>query len=266
VTATVVKQPARQTDDWAAQGQLLVDLLAREIRSRVMDGIIPLGTWLRQEGLAKEFGVSRTPVREALQKLEAGGVVELVPYRGALVCGPTARQIRETYQVRAELEGLAAELAALRITSQELRRLRAAAELFGEIREAVESLTEPAGDAADEPQHRTRWQEANTEFHDIVHQASGNECLRTSVADLLQTFPRMLTWAPLRENHRLLAANIVEHDAILTAIEAGESQRARLTMKAHIQRAGELVADWFERQPVTGRTRPSDPIRLDAQR
>jgi len=72
----------------------LVDGLAQRIMAQVMHGEIPSGSWLRQQALAAEHGVSRTPVREALQKLEANGIVQLFPNRGALVRGPTPRQIR----------------------------------------------------------------------------------------------------------------------------------------------------------------------------
>src|SRR4029079_4949724 len=73
-----------------------------------------------------EFGVSRTPVREALRKLQANGLVEMLPRRGALLHGPSAREAREGYEVRGALEGLAASLAATCIRDDELRRLRTA--------------------------------------------------------------------------------------------------------------------------------------------
>src|SRR6185312_14313311 len=154
-----------------ASDGLLVDELAAEIQRQIMEGAVPVGSWLRQEALAKEFGVSRTPVREALQKLEAMGIVELVPYRGALTRGPTARQIRETYEVRAELEGLAAELAAERIRPDQLERLRAAAALFSEsVEDAPPSKPQQAG-------RELPWQRANTMLHEIVQEAAGNERL-----------------------------------------------------------------------------------------
>ena len=96
------------------EAQALVDELAATIQARVLNGEIPTGTRLRQESLAAEFGVSRTPVREALRKLQANGIVEVQPHRGALVRRPSAREVREAYEVRAELEGLAASLAASR--------------------------------------------------------------------------------------------------------------------------------------------------------
>jgi DNA-binding GntR family transcriptional regulator len=227
--------------------QTLVDELAQEIQARVMGGRIPVGSWLRQESLAAEFGVSRTPVREALRKLQANGVVELVPHRGALVRGPTVREIREAYEVRAELEGFAAQLAARWIRHEQLERLREAEQLF---RQSVADLAAgrkrrgPASvDGGDEP-----WFRANTLFHEVVLEAAMNERLRMTILDLHRTFPRNLTWAALRENVRLLDENVAQHRRVREAIESSDAGRARREMTKHVRFAEELVATWFERQ------------------
>ena len=81
----------------------LVDEIAATLQARVLRGEIPTGARLRQETIAAEFGVSRTPVREALRKLQAAGIVELTPNKGAVVRAPTVRELREGYDVRAEL-------------------------------------------------------------------------------------------------------------------------------------------------------------------
>jgi DNA-binding GntR family transcriptional regulator len=229
-----------------ASAHTLVDELAQEIQSRVMGGTIPIGSWLRQESLASEFGVSRTPVREALRKLQASGVVELRPHRGALVRGPTVREIREAYEVRAQLEGFAAELAARRIGNEQLERLREAEELF---RQSVAALaTGPrrraraSFDGGDEP-----WFRANTLFHDVVLEAAMNERLRVTILHLHRSFPRNLTWTPLRENVRLLDENVARHGGVREAIESGDAGKARREMTSHVRFAGELVATWFER-------------------
>jgi DNA-binding GntR family transcriptional regulator len=229
-------------------GGTLVDDLAGEIQARVMSGEIQIGSWLRQETLATEFGVSRTPVREALRKLQASGVVELVPNRGALVRGPTAREIREAYQVRAELEGLAAELAARFVRHDQLARLREADELF---RRSVKALAKRKKVRPSEPlaiSGEETWFRANTLFHEAVHEAAGNERLRLAIRDLHRTFPRNLTWAALRESVRLLDENIAQHGRICQAIESGDGQVARREMSEHVRLAGDLVATWFDRQ------------------
>src|SRR4051812_50150764 len=115
-----------------AERRALVDKLASDLQRRVLSGEFPSGTRLRQSALAAEFGVSRTPIREALRKLQAGGLIELQPHRGALVRGLSAREIRDAYEVRAELEALAADLAAVRIRHDQLDRLRAAQAQFRE--------------------------------------------------------------------------------------------------------------------------------------
>lgn len=233
-------------------GSPLVDRLAATIQTRVLSGAIPVGTRLRQEALAEEFGVSRTPVREALRKLEATRIVELLPNRGAVVRGPSAHEIREAYEVRAELEGLAAELAASRISDSDLLRLRQAEALF---RRSVATLV------ARSPRRRTEarwkdedaWVKANDLFHQAILDAAGNSRLSATIADLHRSFPRDLTWSALAGNSRLLEANVEQHAAILAAIEQRDPAAGRRRMVDHVRSAGELVARHFEHPARAGR-------------
>jgi DNA-binding GntR family transcriptional regulator len=220
----------------AANADGLAERLAQEIQDRVATGSLPIGTWLRQEKLALDFGVSRTPVREALQKLHARGVIELIPNRGARVRWPTQREIREAYLVRAELEGLAAELAAGLATTDQIRRLREAEQLFGEA-VAARSRRRHGPAAPD-----TGWRRANDLFHEVVHEASCNLQLQRTIRGLHRTFPRSLTWEVLDQDVRLLRENVAQHRAIREAIEVGDGAAARGQMVAHVKRAGELVA------------------------
>lgn len=214
----------------------LAEHLAQEIQDRVASGTLPIGTWLRQEKLALDFGVSRTPIREALQKLHARGVIELIPNRGARVRWPTIREIREAYLVRAELEGLAAELAASLVTQEQIFRLREAEELFGEAvaarsRRRHDSVAPDVG-----------WTRANDLFHEVIHEASCNLQLQQTIHGLHRTFPRSLTWEALDQDVRLLKENVAQHRAIREAIERGDGAAARLSMVEHVKRSGELVA------------------------
>jgi DNA-binding GntR family transcriptional regulator len=210
-------------------GQALVDHLAAEIQNRIMTGDLAPGTRLRQETLAVEFGVSRTPVREALRHLHASAVVELQPRRGAVVRGPSPRDIREAYLVRAELEGLAAELAADLITDEQLAELRLAASRFRS------TVRDPSS-----------WPAANDAFHGVILAAAANRRLEQLVEHLHHSFPRNLTWAALSESSRLLIKNAEEHDLILAAIERGDASAARDAMRRHVSRSGELVASRYE--------------------
>jgi DNA-binding GntR family transcriptional regulator len=224
-------------------GSPLVDRLAGAIQTRVLSGDVPVGTRLRQEALAEEFGVSRTPVREALRQLQATGLVELHPNRGAVVRGPSAREIREAYEVRAELEGLAAELAAGRISDRDLLRLREAQALF---RKSVETLIARRARRRAPWKDESVWVRANDLFHQAILDAAGNERLSDTIADLHRSFPRDLTWTALSQSSRLLEENVEQHEAVLEAIEQRDSAEARRRMIEHIRSAGELVTLHFE--------------------
>jgi DNA-binding GntR family transcriptional regulator len=228
-------------------GSPLVDRLAGAIQTRVLSGNVPVGTRLRQEALAEEFGVSRTPVREALRKLQATGLVELLPNRGAIVRGPSAREIREAYEVRAELEGLAAELAAGRISDRDLLRLREAQALF---RKSVETLIARRARRHAPWKDESVWVRANDLFHQAILDAAGNERLSDTIADLHRSFPRDLTWTALSESSPLLEENIEQHEAVLDAIEQRDPAEARRRMIEHVRSAGELVTLHFEQAPA----------------
>ncbi|MGZ4415099.1 MAG: GntR family transcriptional regulator [Gaiellaceae bacterium] len=227
----------------------LAERLAQDIQERVASGSLPIGTWLRQETLASDFGVSRTPIREALQKLHARGIIEWIPNRGARVRLPTIREIREAYLVRAELEGVAAEFAAGSATDDQIARLREAEQLF----ERAIGLRGGRGRRR-VTEDGTEWTRANDLFHEAVQEASGNQQLRHTIRALHRTFPRSLTWRALDRDLRLLKENVNEHHAIRLAIEEGDGTRARVLMVQHVKHAGELIALRIgESQPIVPR-------------
>jgi DNA-binding GntR family transcriptional regulator len=210
----------------------LVDRIVGELRDRVFAGALPVGSWLRQEAVAAEFAVSRTPVREALRELQARGIVSLLPNRGALVRGPTLKEIREAYAIRAELEGLAARLAAGRLSAAGLDRLREAEAVL----ERAAAVTGAAGDD---------WERADDLFHEVILAAAGNDRLRLLIADLHRAFPRSLTWNALAFAAGRLEENAAQHRRIREALEAGDGEEARRRMIRHVAEAGGLVEEWF---------------------
>jgi DNA-binding GntR family transcriptional regulator len=236
-----------------ASAHLAVDDLAALLQERILSGAIPTGTWLRQERLAGEFGVSRTPIREALRGLQAQGIVEVVPNRGALVCGPTLRDIREAYAVRAELEGYAAELAADWVRDDQLKRMQEAEDIFE--RSASESTTEIDGDGLSAATERPEWSRANDLFHEAILEAAGNQRLRETVRALHRSFPRNVTWSTLSGNRRLLQENVDQHRAIAGAIARRDPPGAREAMTFHVRRSGELVALRYEQLQTAPPTR-----------
>ncbi len=225
----------------------LVDKLAATLQARMLSGELVSGTRLRQEALAEEFGVSRTPIREALRKLQANGLIELQPNRGALVRGLSAREIRDAYEVRAELEGLAAELAAQRIQQRQLDGLR---EAQAEFRETLARMMEVRSDGAVALPEKEieRWRHANDRFHQLIQDAAANDVLVATLAHLHRSVPRDLTRVVLGESAALLAENVHEHEAVLGAIEHRNATEARELMLKHVRHAGALVTLRFEQR------------------
>jgi DNA-binding GntR family transcriptional regulator len=231
----------------ATSAEKLVGRLAERISARISAGEYSPGSHLRQEALAKEFSVSRTPIREALRQLEVKGVIQHVPNQGAIVLAPNARDIREAYQVRAELEGLAVSLAVERITDEQIERMRKAQKKFADT---VEKLTIQA--RRSNPRSRLRsvpnWVESNDEFHGVVIEASGNRRLRQMIRDLHLGFTRNVMLLALMMDGRRMRENVLQHEAILSAIARHDATEARKAMAHHILRSGELAVWWLEGQ------------------
>jgi DNA-binding GntR family transcriptional regulator len=223
-----------------SESPALAERLADELQAQVASGQLPLGGWLRQDHLAAELGVSRTPIREALRLLSARGVVELIPHRGARVRLPRVREIREAYILRAELEGLAAELAADLATQDQLDRLREAERLFEDAVAAFARAPRGAHGQGDGVAWGS-WHTANDLFHEVIQEASCNQLLRETISNLHRSFPRNLTWGVL-DDLRLLRDNVAQHRAIREAVEGHDGAEARRLMVAHITRSGELIA------------------------
>jgi DNA-binding GntR family transcriptional regulator len=223
----------------------LVDAIAQAIQADVLSGSLASGTKLRQEALAARFGVSRTPIREALRKLEAARVIEVIPRRGALIRTPTTKEIRDAYLVRSELEGLAADLAARWIHDEQISELRRADEMFS--RAVHDFVANKATGPTPSLSADVDWIRANDLFHEVIFEAAGNDLLTKLIGDLHQVFPRQLTWLALSRDSHLLSSNAVQHRQIREAIERRDSVAARDLMTNHIQRAGELVVINIER-------------------
>lgn len=226
----------------------IADELAARIAAEIVTGELQAESWLRQKALGERYGVSRQPVREALRQLQAYGMVEMHPRRGALVRRPSPRDMREAYLVRAELEGLAASLAAQRVTLDGIRRLRAAKQRFEDVVQAV------MNDESGQPPDSAAWARANDEFHQEILDASGAHILANSLDALHRMVPRSLS-ANALHSRRLLRENIVQHADIYAAIESGDEEAARAAMRKHVLDSGEVIADWFEREQSGPRVR-----------
>lgn len=234
------QQMTEEPIDSAASGHALVDEIAAKIRARIMNGDIAIGAQLRQAELAADFGVSRTPVREALRQLQTGGLIDVVPNRGAVVRVPAPWEVREAYEVRAELEALAASRAVSRISHADLERLRTAnQEMYDRSRAASSTGTAPES------------KQNNDVFHDTIIAVSANARLAREIAEINATFPRNVSAQLLVNDDRHREENYQEHVRIIEAIERGDAAEAAGQMRAHVLGAGEQLARWYERRSST---------------
>ncbi len=182
-------------------------------------GIYRPGDRLVESELAERFGVSRTPVREALQRLETQNLLSR-DGRSLIVASLDHNQLAELYTVRAELEGLAARLAAQHAAPEEIRVLR--------------EMVEADRDLVDDPGALAR---ANRRFHRQLHRASHNRYLVQQLDLVHRTMVLLATTTLAAEGRSQLA--IEEHDAIVAAIEARDGAGADDALHTHISRAFE---------------------------
>jgi len=193
------------------------ELVYRRLKDQIVSGRLPPDSRLIELSIAAEFGVSRTPVREALKRLAAEKLVLADPARGMVVHAPDATEIEDVFIVREALDGLAARLAAHRITPSELSRLRL---IVDSMREAITSG------------RREQVVAANQRFHDIIYAAAGNPMLARIAGDLRDYVRRFSTLpfaSPDRVEHVL-----AEHEAILAALERHDPEAAHRASDAHL--------------------------------
>lgn len=231
----------------ASSSANVIEDIATTIRERIASGEYQPGERLKQEVLAAEFGVSRTPVREALTKLETQGIITQEPRRSAVVSAPSTRDIGETYRIRAALEGLAAELAARWITDDQLAELRQTHDKFvaavTELRLASKDASRNKAVLAKKKVASKRWIETNAQFHHAIGRYSHNLKLESLLSELRagSAHGAMTASASAMDLHRM-ETNIQHHEDILQALEARDEERARQTMQKHVSEAGEYVA------------------------
>ncbi len=198
--------------------QLLRSLVCEELRRLVISGELAPGTRLVEDRLAARLGVSRNPVREALQTLASEGFVEILPRRGAVVAEITAEQAENLFDVRMALESLAARLAARRADATAVERLRSVLVKAGQATDAGDFDALAA---------------CNTEFHQLVVDISGNDYLSLLVAPMagrVQWVFRLS--APTRAPH-----SWTEHEELLHAIAGGDEEYAEAVARAHVAAA-----------------------------
>jgi DNA-binding GntR family transcriptional regulator len=200
----------------------LNDLVAQNLRERILAGHLEQGVRLVEGRLSQEFGVSRVPVREALRLLATEGLVVIEPRRGASVARFDAQHMREVVEVRATLEALNAKLAARRHNPEQIAELRRILHEGARLAEAGDS---------------SALDRLNQEFHDALGQVAGNTVLR----DLMRSMRdrTALLFAPM--NRQRGRQNWDEHAAILQAVVSGDAELAALLAARHVYNAAQIA-------------------------
>lgn len=199
------------------------------LEERIVDGTYAPGTRLDEVALAKEFGVSRTPIRETLIQLSSSGMIDLRPRRGAIVAEMSPHRLCEMFEVMAELEAMCGRLAARRMTDDEHRTLAAIHERCEQARDG--------GSIDDYFAH-------NEDFHRLIYAASHNGFL-VEQASSLQRRLRPYRRLQLRLRNRL-KNSYSEHQGIVDALADGDGELAAQRLRSHVivqgERYGDLVA------------------------
>ena len=195
----------------------LRDVVFNTLREAILKGELKPGERLMELQLAAKLGVSRTPIREAIRKLELEGLVLMIPRKGAEVAKISEKSLRDVLEVRRSLEELAAELACQRMDAEALKDLEDAQKAFIQAVESGETMTTT---------------EADEHFHDVIYMGTGNTRLVQILNNLREQMYRYrLEYIKDAEKRQIL---LVEHESILRAIRSRHVAEAKEAVRAHI--------------------------------
>ena len=204
----------------------LRDVVFNTLRQAILRGELKPGERLMEIQLANKLGVSRTPIREALRKLELEGLVLMIPRRGAEVAEITEKSLRDVLEVRRALEELSVKLACERITEEQIADLKEAAKDFEKVLKS--------GDV-------TAYAEADVKFHDIIYYATDNQRLISLLYNLREQMYRYrVEYLKRSDVHEKL---LKEHQYIIEMLEARNQEEALAAVCQHIDNQVEAVAD-----------------------
>ncbi len=210
--------------DFNRIGETVRSRAARELRDRILTGRLPSGTRLDLDEITREFGTSRTPVREALLELSYEGLVAVAPRSGITVLGISPDDAVDSFAVLAALSGKAAEWATARLVPDELAELHL---LAGAVEEAADVVA------------------ANWRFHRALNRAAGSRRLLVHLRHAVRSVPSSyFQLFPAQEER-----SRDEHAALLAAMARGDAAAARAMAEDHVLQAGETLGDWLSGRP-----------------
>ena len=205
----------------------LRDVVFNTLREAILKGDLKPGERLMELQLASKLGVSRTPIREAIRKLELEGLVIMIPRKGAEVADITEKSLRDVLEVRKALEELAVQLACEKITQEELEELEKAGENFKKVLKRSKDITEVA--------------EADVRFHDVIYMATDNQKLIHLLNKLREQMYRYrVEYLKNPDVHEQLTQ---EHEEIVYHIKRREKVEATAVTCQHIDNQVSAVTD-----------------------
>ena len=193
------------------------------LRKRVIEGVYPPGSRITEQEIAAASGVSRTPVREAMRRLEAKGLLKFLPHQGAFVAMWSEQDAEEIFELRAMLESYVVKLAAERATVEELAHLRGLAE-----QQYAEAQNRDAG-------FLERIADLNGQFHQHLQNCAGSERLKTMLSSLTDAPLVIQTFRDYSDEDLLRSAH--HHIEIVQALESGDAIWASNVMRSHVMAA-----------------------------
>ena len=204
----------------------LRDVVFNTLRQAILTGELKPGERLMEIHLANRLGVSRTPIREAIRKLELEGLVTMIPRRGAEVAQITEKSMKDVLEVRRTLDALSAELACERISSEEEEALKKACQNFEEAVKTKDAKIIAKADVA---------------LHDIIAAATGNQRLIQLINNLAEQMYRYrVEYLKRKEVHPTL---LMEHQYIIECIENRNKEEAKKAVSTHIENQAKKVSD-----------------------
>jgi len=203
-------------------------VVAERLRDQILRGEIEPGTKLRQAEIAKRFGLSITPVREAITMLQAEGLVIVNPHRAAVVFRASVREVSEYYEIRENLESLAVAKAIPRMDAPRLEYLQ---QLIDKMRQA----------------DGKEWHDLNDEFHHSLYEPSDNKQLCDMIVNIRNSSSPYFHMFLERHSDRFSDHRADdEHQAILDACKEGDIETAKSQVAAHLLRSAQELVRLFE--------------------
>ena len=216
----------------------LKDLVYLELKHKILTGEIVSQTRLMEIDLSEKMNVSRTPIREAIKRLADDGLVKVEPRRGAYVANISIKDMLDVFEVREDMEGFVAKLAAKRITDEEKEELR-------EIAEEYEAAIEKADDKEDIIA-------LDEKFHNFIVKCSGNETL-SELVKYVQELSLRFRYL-YYDDYSLYESTAEQHNRIMEAINSGRAEEARVEADAHVKALKEFVFALGKKMESIGET------------